>query len=293
MNAITCTGVSKSFGEVQAVDTLDLEVCSGETVALLGPNGAGKTTAISMLLGLALPDTGRIEVLGGSADQAVTDGRIGAMLQEGSLITGLTVKELIDFVRRLYPTPLPLGEVLELTGLTDIAGRRADRLSGGQTQLVRYALSIAGAPQLLVLDEPTAAMDVESRRAFWASMQAYAAEGRTIVFATHYLEEADENADRIVIIARGRVIADGTPTEIRAMSGPHCIIFTLGDQPSVGLDRLPGVISVDIRGANAELRTDNLDATLRALYYSGLDVRNIEVIGADLEDAFVTLTTDI
>jgi ABC-2 type transport system ATP-binding protein len=292
MNAISFTGVSKSFGAVRAVEALDLRIDSGQAVALLGPNGAGKTTAIGMLLGLVRPSAGTVGVFGESPDTAVRTGRIGAMLQDGALVPGLTVREVVDFVRGLYPEPMPLEEVLSLADLASLAKRRADRLSGGQAQRVRFALAIAGAPRLLVLDEPTSAMDVESRRSFWASMRAYAAGGRTILFATHYLEEADENADRIIVMAAGRVVADGTAQEIKAAAGGRTVRFTPGDQPTTGLDALPGVTGIEVRGGSAQLSTTDPDATVQALYASGIRVRDLEVKGADLEEAFLSLTGD-
>jgi ABC-2 type transport system ATP-binding protein len=174
MNAITFAGVAKSYGTVRAVETLDLEIGSGQSVALLGPNGAGKSTSIGMLLGLVRPSAGGVRVFGDTTDAAVRAGKVGAMLQDGALVPGLTVREVVEFVRGLYPEPLPLDEVLSLAGLTALARRRADRLSGGQAQRVRFALAVAGAPRLLVLDEPTSAMDVESRRSFWAGLGALA-----------------------------------------------------------------------------------------------------------------------
>jgi ABC-2 type transport system ATP-binding protein len=214
------------------------------------------------------------------------------MLQDGALVPGLTVREAVEFVRGLYPEPLPLDEVLSLANLTALAKRRADRLSGGQAQRVRFALAIAGAPRLLVLDEPTAAMDVESRRSFWASMRAYADGGRTILFATHYLEEADENADRVIVIARGQVVADGTAQEIKSAVGGRTVRFSIGEQSTAGLDALPGVTGVEVRGESVWLRTTDPDATVRALYASGIEVRDLEVKGADLEEAFLSLTGD-
>jgi ABC-2 type transport system ATP-binding protein len=202
------------------------------------------------------------------------------------------VKEVVAFVRGLYPDPMSLDEILSLANLTDLAKRRADQLSGGQAQRVRFAIAIAGAPDLLVLDEPTSAMDVESRRSFWTSMRAYAEGGRTLLFATHYLEEADQSADRIIVIARGGVVADGTPQEIKAAAGGSTVSFTIGEQPAAGLDTLPGVTAVELRGATARLRTSDPDATVRALYATGLGVRDLEVKGAGLEDAFVSLTGD-
>jgi ABC-2 type transport system ATP-binding protein len=290
MNAITFTGVSKTYETVRAVETLDLQIEAGQTVALLGPNGAGKSTSIGMLLGLVKPSSGSVTVLGQTPDEAVKAGHIGAMLQDGALVPGLTVREVVEFVRGLYPSPMSLDEVLELANLTSFAKRRADRLSGGQAQRVRFALAIAGAPKLLVLDEPTAAMDVESRRSFWASMRAYAAGGRTILFATHYLEEADENADRVIVIAQGRVVADGTAQEIKSRAGGRTVRFTIGSQSASGLDALPGVTDVEVRGGTAQLRTTDTDATVQALYASGVTVRGLEVKGAGLEDAFLSLT---
>ncbi|MBP2703588.1 ABC transporter ATP-binding protein [Microbispora sp. RL4-1S] len=294
MNAIAFTAVSKSYGGVLAVDGLDLEVPAGSTVALLGPNGAGKSTSINMLLGLLKPTSGDIRVFGATPHEAVARGEVGAMLQEGTLIPELTVAETVDFIRRLYPEPLPLAEILRLADLTDLAGRRADRLSGGQTQRVRFALAIAGAPRLLLLDEPTAAMDVESRRAFWDNMRSYASQGRTILFATHYLEEADENSDRVVVVARGRVVADGTAAEIKASVAGHAVSFRLGGQSMAGLDALPGATGVEVQGGRVTLRTSDPDATIEALYRkTTLDVRDLQVHGADLEDAFIALTKEI
>jgi len=290
MNAITFTGASKSFGAVRAVETLDLQIGAGQTVALLGPNGAGKSTSLGMLLGLIRPSAGLVSVFGDTPDAAVRKGAVGAMLQEGTLVPGLTVRELVEFVRTLYPAPMPLGEVLALANLTDLAKRRADQLSGGQSQRVRFALAVAGAPRLLVLDEPTAAMDVESRRSFWDSMREYAAGGKTILFATHYLQEADENADRVIVIAKGRVVADGSARQIKAAAGDRTVTFTIGDQPMAGLDTLPCVTGVKVRGGSVQLRTTDPDQTVPALYASGIGVRDLEVAGADLEDAFLSLT---
>ncbi|MEU8059321.1 ABC transporter ATP-binding protein [Microbispora bryophytorum] len=293
MNAIAFTDVTKRYGDVLAVDGLDLEIPAGATVALLGPNGAGKSTSINMLLGLLRPSSGEIRVFGEAPETAVANGEIGAMLQEGALIPELTVAETVEFVRRLYPRPLPLEEILRLADLTELARRRADRLSGGQTQRVRFALAIAGGPRLLLLDEPTAAMDVESRRTFWDNMRAYAARGRTILFATHYLEEADENADRVVVIARGRVVADGSAAEIKAGVAGQAVSFLLGGQPVAGLDALPGATGVELQGGRVTLRTTDLDATVAALYRkTTLDIRDLQLHGADLEDAFLALTKE-
>lgn len=293
MNAIAFTDVSRSYGNVLAVDGLNLTVETGRTVALLGPNGAGKSTSINMLLGLIRPSGGRIELFGRSPEQAVARGEVGAMLQDGELIPELTVRELVDFVRGLYPEPLDLDTVLRMADLTDLAGRRAGKLSGGQSQRVRFALAVAGAPRLLVLDEPTAVMDVESRQRFWAAMRDYAAGGRTVLFATHYLEEADENSDRVIVVARGRVVADGTAAQIKAKAGGHTVRFTLDGQPAAGLDALPGVSAVEVTGGTATLRTADPDATVAALYrHTSLEIRDLRLAGADLEDAFLALTRE-
>src|SRR6202167_4461887 len=190
-------------GPVHAVRGIDVSVARGETVALLGPNGAGKSTTIDMILGLARPDAGSVSVLGRTPTEAVKEGRIGAMLQTGALLRNLSVRELVAMAASLYPRPMAVDEVLELVGLKDVARQRTQKLSGGETQRVRFAVALIGDPELLILDEPTVALDVEGRRAFWQAMRRLASEGRTLLFATHYLEEADANADRAVLLARG------------------------------------------------------------------------------------------
>ena len=206
----------------------------GETVAFLGPNGAGKSTSLDMLLALRKPTSGRIRMFGSDPYHAVKSGRVGAMLQSGGLMPEVTVRELVTLVTGFHPRPLPVDQTLRRAGITDIAGRRVDKLSGGQTQRVRFALAIVGESDLIVLDEPTTAMDVETRQAFWANMNAEVAEGRTLLFATHYLEEADQAADRILVINQGRLLADGTPAQIKARAGAKRISFRL-DQ----IDRRP------------------------------------------------------
>lgn len=289
--AVSFTGAVRTFGEVRAVDGLDLEIGAGETVALLGRNGAGKSTTIALLLGLDEPDAGTVSLFGAAPEHAVRAGRVGAMLQEGRAVPRVTVGELVGFVARRYPDPMDVGDALRLAGIEELAGRRVDKLSGGQTQRVRFALALAGNPALLVLDEPTAALDVEARHAFWASMRAYARRGHTVLFSTHYLEEADANADRIVVIDHGRVVADGSGDELRRAGGGSLVSFDLAGRGSEGLGLLPGVLSVEIRADRAHLRTDDSDATVMAL--AALDaVRNLEVKAASLDDAFMALTAD-
>ena len=281
---------TKNFGPVRAVDELDLTVRRGELVAMLGPNGAGKTTAVNLLLGLLRPSDGTVSVLGREPGAAVAAGAVGAMLQDGGLMPGVTVGGLVGLARDIYPLPRPLAEVLAEADLTGIAGRRVDRLSGGQTQRVRFAMAIAGDPDLLVLDEPTTAMDVESRQAFWTTVRGYAARGTTVLFTTHYLEEADENADRIVVVAGGRVVMDGTPGQVKSAAGEQRVRFTVGDDELAGLDLLPCVTGVEVRGPSVTLRTTDAEATVRALLASRASTPDLEVAGADLEAAFLALT---
>jgi ABC-2 type transport system ATP-binding protein len=286
---VSFTGAVRTFGDVRAVDGVSLRIGRGETVALLGRNGAGKSTAISLLLGLGAPDEGRVELFGAPPGQAVRAGLVGAMLQEARAVPRVTVRELVTFVAGRYPEPLPVARVLELAGVTELAGRRVDRLSGGQTQRVRFAVALAGNPSLLVLDEPTAALDVEARRVFWDAMRAYARGGRTVLFSTHYLEEADAYADRILVLDRGRIVADGTGEELRHAAGGSLVAFDLAGRGTAGLELLPGVRSVEVRGDRARLRTDDSDATVIALAELGA-VRGLEVAPASLDEAFLALT---
>jgi ABC-2 type transport system ATP-binding protein len=296
VGGIRLDGLSKTFhtpqGPVRAVAGIDLAIAPGETVALLGPNGAGKSTTIEMLLGLARPDAGTVSVFGLSPEKAVDAGGVGAMLQTGSLIRDLTVRELVTMMASLYREPLRVDEALELAGIGGLADRRTQKLSGGETQRVRFAVAIVADPDLLVLDEPTVAMDVESRRAFWAAMRAFVAREKTVVFATHYLEEADAYADRVVLMATGAIVADGPPTEIKAMVGSRRIRATLPGADRALLAALPGVTEVELRGEAIVLICTDSDAALRALLGASPDVRDIEVTGAGLEDAFVQLTAD-
>jgi ABC-2 type transport system ATP-binding protein len=283
-------GLVKRFGATTAVAGVDLDLAPGETVALLGPNGAGKSTTIGMLLGLLEPDAGEVRVLGRSPRAAVAAGQVGAMLQEAGLMPGVRVGELLAFVRSLYPAPLSLQDLVETAGLEEVLDRRAERLSGGQAQRVRFAMAIAGDPALVVLDEPTAAMDVQARRAFWGRMRALAEAGKTILFATHYLEEADMAADRIVVIARGRRVADGTAAAIKATLGERRVRFTLLAGEEDRLRAIDGVGRVERHRQRATLYTTDADATVRGLVAGDLRWRDLEVDGIDLEEAFLTLT---
>ncbi|MER6424116.1 ABC transporter ATP-binding protein [Streptomyces sp. NPDC001137] len=290
--AVSFTGVVKTFGAVRAVQGVDLEISQGETVALLGRNGAGKSTTISLLLGLNEPDEGTVRVFGAPPRESVRAGRIGAMLQEGRAVPRVTVRELVAFVAGRYPNPMPVARALHLAGITELAGRRVDRLSGGQTQRVRFAVALAGNPSVIVLDEPTAALDVEARLAFWASMRSYARLGHTVLFSTHHLEEADAHADRILVIDRGRIVADGTGEQLKRAVGGSLVAFDLAGRGTQGLELLPGVRSVEVRGERARLRTDDPDATVVALAELGA-IRRLEVAPASLDDAFLALTARV
>jgi ABC-2 type transport system ATP-binding protein len=277
-------------GPVRAVQGVDIQIAPGETVALLGPNGAGKSTTIDMLLGLLAPDSGTVSLFGMPARAAISAGAVGAMLQVGGLIQYLSVRELLEMVASLYPKPLSVDEAIELAGIGEVVNRRTNKLSGGQTQRVRAALALISNPDLLVLDEPTVALDVEARREFWATMREFAARGKTIVFATHYLEEADAYADRIILMAHGKIVADGPATEIKAAVGLRTIRATLPDVDLTALAGLPGVTNVDTRGEAVIMNCADSDLALRALLTAYPQARDIEVTGAGLEEAFLQLT---
>ena len=289
-------GAAKTFRTarhvVHAVRGIDVSIARGETVALLGPNGAGKSTTLDLVLGLARPDRGRVSVLGRAPREAVDAGLVGAMLQTGAVIRDVSIRDLMAMTASLYPGPLDVDEALDLVGIADIATRRTHKLSGGQTQRLRFALAIVADPALLVLDEPTVGMDVDSRRGFWSSMRAFAARGRTVIFATHYLDEADAYADRAVLMAQGRVVADGPTTEIRASVGRRTIRATLPDADPEELASLPGVASAERRGEAVVMNCSDSDAAIRVLLDAFPAARDIEIAAAGLEAAFVELTRE-
>ncbi|MEU2212052.1 ABC transporter ATP-binding protein [Streptomyces hygroscopicus] len=283
--------VNKTYRSVRAVADLDLTLYPGETVALLGPNGAGKSSTLDLLLGLRHPDSGRVEVFGTSPRQAIVRGRVGAMLQSGSLMRDVTVRELVGLACELHPKGLPVDEVLERAGIAEIASRKVNKLSGGQEQRVRFAFATAGASDLIVLDEPTTGMDVSSRQTFWGGMREQARQGRTILFATHYLEEADAVADRVIVLHRGRVLADGSSAEIKAMAGARRISFQLdGPLDETALRALPALTGIEISGRTVRMRSTDADATVHAVYGLGLYPHGLEVTGLGLEQAFLAIT---
>jgi ABC-2 type transport system ATP-binding protein len=288
---VRLTGVNKSFGQVQAVSELHLQLHPGETVALLGPNGAGKSTTLDLLLGLRNADSGTIEVFGSTPARAIADGRVGAMLQSGGLMEEVKVRELVKLACDLHPRAYPVEQVLQSAGVTDIADRMVNKLSGGQEQRVRFALATAGASDLIILDEPTTGMDVTVRQAFWAKMREQAAQGRTVLFATHYLEEADAIADRVIVLHRGRILADGSAAEIKAKAGARRIVFDLeGPIDEAALRALPSLTMLSVSGHTVRIQSTDADATTHALYALGLYPRNLEVSGLGLEQAFIAIT---
>jgi ABC-2 type transport system ATP-binding protein len=292
--AISLAHVTKHYGAVTAVDDLSLDIPNGSTVALLGQNGAGKSTTVGMLMGLIEPDSGTVRVGGTAPRAAVAGGRIAAMLQDCGLMPGVTVTELIELGRRLYPAPMTTGAALELAGLAGLARRRVDRLSGGEAQRLKFALVAVANPDTMLLDEPTRALDVQGRREFWTAMRAFAESGRTILFATHYLDEVEQNADRVVVMAHGRIVADGTPAEIRTASGNATVRFRIPAsdgliQDALRLD-LPGTATVD--GDWITVLTDDADATVRALVTGVLPWQDLSVAPPSLDDSFLRLTAE-
>ncbi|MER7444833.1 ABC transporter ATP-binding protein [Micromonospora avicenniae] len=289
--AVELSGLTKTFGAVTAVDGLSLRVEPGEVVAFLGPNGAGKTTTIDMLLGLARPDAGSVRILGGSPADAIACGRIAAVLQTGGLLKDLTVGETVRLTANLYRHSRPAEEVLERAGITDIADRVVGKCSGGQQQRLRFALALLPDPDLMVLDEPTTGMDVEGRREFWQALRRDARSGRTIIFATHYLDEADAYADRIVLVRQGRIVADGTTAEIKNLAAGRLVRATLPGADQAALAALPGVDAVEVRGDSVLVRTADSDMVARHLL-TRTEARDVEITSRNLEDAFLALTTD-
>ena len=284
--------VSKQYGKLKAVDGLNLDLRPGQTVALLGPNGAGKSTSLDMLLALRKPTGGRIAMFGSDPYHAVKSGRVGAMLQSGGLMPEVTVRELVTLVTGFHPKPEPVDLTMKRAGIAEFANQRVDKLSGGQTQRVRFALAICGKSELIVLDEPTVAMDVETRRLFWDSMKEEVAQGRTLLFATHYLEEADQAADRILVINRGRLLADGTPAEIKARAGAKRVSFRLDHVDEQFLLGLPGLVRLDVRNDVVQIQSQDSDATLYAVLNAGYRPREIEISSLGLEQAFIAITEE-
>jgi len=289
--AIDARGVVKSFGSVHAVRGIDLSIKPGEIVAFLGPNGAGKTTTIDMILGLSVPDSGSISVFGHSPRGAIARGLVSAVLQTGGLLKDLTVRETVELTASLFAEKRPVDEALERAGIRNLANRRVGLCSGGEQQRLRFAMALVSDPALLILDEPTTGMDVEARRSFWSAIRADAARGRTVMFATHYLDEADEYADRIVLMRGGEIVADGPTSEIKNLVSGRVVHATLPDADLAALAALPGVDSVETAGERVAIRTSDSDALARHLLTT-TDARDVEITAQNLESVFLTLTAD-
>ncbi|SFE77070.1 ABC-2 type transport system ATP-binding protein [Paenibacillus catalpae] len=285
--AIELDQVSKIYQGKKAVDQLTLKVEKGTVIALLGPNGAGKTTTISMILGLKQPTSGTIKLLGGSPKDIKVRNRIGAMLQDVSVIDNLKVAETIELFRSYYSNPLSLPELLRISGLETEKDKMAASLSGGQQRRLGFALAAAGDPDIIFLDEPTVGMDVTSRQMFWDTIRSMAEKGRTVVLTTHYLEEADSLADRIVVINQGKVVADGSPSQIKAETTGRVISFTAGVTVTTEqLQALPGVIDVEWSGRRVKLHSRDTDQLIMKLIEQRFDMKDIEIQSGGLEDAF-------
>ena len=289
--AIELRGLTKGFGSVRAVRGIDLTVRPGEIIAFLGPNGAGKTTTIDMVLGLAQPDDGSAQVYGMEPSAAVRHGLVSAVMQTGGLLRDLTVEETLRLTASLFSDTRPVSEVLARAGIADIADRRVGKCSGGQQQRLRFAMALLPDPELLVLDEPTTGMDVTGRRDFWAAIREDAEQGRTVLFATHYLEEADAYADRIVLVSHGQVVADGTAAQVKALVSGRTIRATLTEADVPALQRLPGVETVEQRGDSVLIATTDSDAVARHLLTT-TDAHDLEITSRGLEDAFISLTAE-
>lgn len=292
--ALRLTDVRKTFAvggdRVEAVRGVDLDIAPGEVVAMLGPNGAGKTTTLDMVLGLTEPTSGTVEVFGLHPRRAVDAGRISAVLQTGGLLRDLTVEETVRVVASTFDSPQPVAEVMERAGITQLARRRVSKCSGGEQQRLRFALALLPDPDLLVLDEPTAGMDVAARRDFWAAMHAEAAQGRTVVFATHYLEEASSFAERIVLVSEGVVVADDSTEAIRARATGRVVAADLSAEHDEALRALPGVRSLERQGERVQLRAVDSDALARHLL-TQTTATDLEITAGSLDDAFIALTT--
>jgi ABC-2 type transport system ATP-binding protein len=291
---VRLSALTKRFARLTAVARVDLTIERGEVVALLGPNGAGKSTTIDLALGLSTPSAGTASLFGGTPREAVVAGRVGAMLQGGALLPTTTVAESVALVAAAHRHPLSVAEAMRRAGVTGFAKQKVSKLSGGQLQRARFAVAIVSDPELLILDEPTAAMDVEGRRAFWTSMHELTDTGRTVVFATHYLDEADTFADRVVMMSAGRIVADGTPSEVKAVVSGRSLAFSLRDPAADLAERLralPDVQLVDARGDHLRVATTDSDAVLRLVLTERPDAHDIEVTARTMDDAFLALTT--
>ncbi len=289
--AVELRGISKNFGHVRAVRDVDLTIGHGEIVAFLGPNGAGKTSTIDMILGLSTPTAGEVRVLGMTARRAIQHGRVSAVLQTGGLLKDLTVVETARYVASLYHRGADVNAALHRAGIAGIADRMVGKCSGGEQQRLRFAMALLSDPDLLILDEPTTGMDVEGRRDFWSAIRADADRGRTILFATHYLEEADAYADRVVLIRKGEIVADGTSAQVKSLASGRTLRATLPGATPESLGAIPGADSVEVRGDTVLIHSGDADKVARHLL-TETAAHDLEITSRGLEEAFLTLTSD-
>jgi len=287
---VELVAASKRYGQVEALRGVSLAIAPGEIVAMLGPNGAGKTTSISLMLGLRQPTGGQVRLFGLPPTDRRARSRAGVMLQESGTTGVLTVRELVSLFGTYYPSPMPNDRAVAMAGLADKADARVVTLSGGQRQRLYFALAICGDPEILFLDEPTVGMDIEARRAFVASIQALAGAGKTVVFTTHYLREAEELARRIVVIDRGVVIADAAPRELMSKVAAKRVSFSLARPPAADPFGGLALAALDVSDGRVRFLTNEPETVLRALFERGVEMRDLEVAGADLEEAVLSLT---
>jgi ABC-2 type transport system ATP-binding protein len=287
---VELANVTKRYGSVTALDGVTFAVDPGEVVAILGPNGAGKTTSIGVMLGTRKPTSGSARLFGLDPRDLKARSRIGVMLQESGVPGMLRVRELVGLFASYYPAPLPVDESVSIAGLQEKANALVKDLSGGQRQRLYLALAVCGNPDVLFLDEPTVGMDVEGRRNFLSEIAEYAARGRTILLTTHYLEEADQLAKRVIVIDHGKVIADSTPAAIKArVAGKHVVFTTARPLTESDLDGLP-LTGKQLSDHSVRLLTNDPETVLRELWRRGVELSNLEVAGADLEEAFLAMT---
>lgn len=281
--------VTKKYGAITALDGLSLTLRQGEIVALLGPNGAGKSTAVRLLLGLCSPTAGTARIFGGDPRLAETRTRIGAMLQVGAMPKTLKVKEHIDLFRSYYPNPLSVAEIVRIAQLEGLEDRLFQALSGGQKQRMLFGLAMCGDPEIVFLDEPTVGLDIEARRGLWEQIRALAARGKTVLLTTHYLEEADALAHRIIVINKGKVVSEGTPREIKSRTAARKIrcVTTLS---TTQIWTIPGVVGAEIVDGMMTVTAGNAEGVLRAMLEWDEELSGLEVVSPGLEDAFLALT---
>lgn len=299
-SCIRLRGLTKTFSAadptldmVRAVDDINLDISAGEIVALLGPNGAGKTTTLDMILGFTSPTSGEVQVFGQLPRDAILDSRIAAVLQTGGLLRDLTVRETIELIASTHGNPKPIDSVIGRAGLGSVERQRVQSCSGGEQQRLRFALALLGDPDLLVLDEPTTGMDVQARQEFWAAMRAEADEGRTVVFATHYLQEAEDFAERTVLMANGKVVADGPTGDVRAQASGRRVKARFDGATHMAvigeLNDLAIVHAVVSQNDFLLIETSDSDELARHIL-GPLGGSDLEIEAASLENAFIQLT---